>query len=119
MIAGWCDNVVPVFVVDSASGRTMSTPAGHSPVLPAWTDQVDAFAWFDGSLAYLDGGMLDLGVVRDSALSGSNKAQTFAESFEACALLGQDLYYATLSLCPDGITQAAASVSGLCTPSGS
>jgi len=42
----------------------------------------------EGTFQFLDGGQLDLGVVRDSALNAVNKFQIFSESFEAVAPRG-------------------------------
>ena len=35
-----------------------------------------------GTMVFLDGGTLELGIVRDSALNSTNDYQIFAESFE-------------------------------------
>jgi len=42
----------------------------------------------EGTFQFLDGGQLDLGVVRDSTLNAVNKFQIFSESFEAVAPRG-------------------------------
>jgi len=42
----------------------------------------------EGTYQFLDGGQLDLGVVRDSALNAVNKFQIFSESFEGVAPRG-------------------------------
>lgn len=64
----------------------------------------DAVTPIDVSL-YLDGGSLDVGLIRDSALNVTNSFQIFAESFEASAFLGPESYCLTLSdICPSGIS---------------
>jgi hypothetical protein len=84
--------------------------------LPNFGDQVDLFAWIDGTLLVLDGGQIDLGLVRDSVLANTNSLQSFYESFEAVGRIGSDLIHSTLSLCPNGDSQAAASITGTCSP---
>ena len=37
---------------------------------------------------FLDGGTLDVGIVRDSTLNATNEAQIFVEPFEAVAFRG-------------------------------
>jgi chemotaxis protein histidine kinase CheA len=49
------------------------------------------FDWFlfsEGTWLFLDGGTLDIGVVRDSALVGTNDYRMFVESFEGVAKIG-------------------------------
>jgi hypothetical protein len=45
----------------------------------------------EGAFARMDGGTLDLGVIRDSGLVGQNKYCTFTESFESLVQLGCDV----------------------------
>jgi hypothetical protein len=40
----------------------------------------------------LDGGRLDLGIIRDSLTSATNDFQTFVESFETAAFRGLECY---------------------------
>lgn len=42
----------------------------------------------EGTFLFLDGGTLDLGVVRDATLVGTNDYQTFVETFEGIAKVG-------------------------------
>ena len=51
----------------------------------------DSFTWFlfsEGSFLFLDGGTLDIGVVRDSGLVGTNDYRMFVETFEGLAFVG-------------------------------
>lgn len=69
----------------------------------------------DGAMPFLDGGRLDLGVVRDSTLDATNDYETFVETFEAVADRGFSkaaTQYVT-ELCANG--ESAATVStGAC-----
>ena len=51
----------------------------------------DAFDWYlfaEGTFLFLDGGTLDLGIIRDSTLVGTNDYKMFVETFEAVAKVG-------------------------------
>jgi len=49
----------------------------------------------EGSFLYLDGGQLDLGIVRDSTLVRTNDYQTFSETFESVARVGGEALWVT------------------------
>lgn len=49
----------------------------------------------EGTWLFLDGGTLDLGVVRDSTLVGTNSYKTFVETFEGTAKVGLDSLWVT------------------------
>lgn len=51
----------------------------------------DSFDWFlfaEGTFLFLDGGSLDLGIIRDSSLVGTNDYKMFVETFEGVAKVG-------------------------------
>jgi hypothetical protein len=62
-----------------------------------------------GTFVFLDGGVLDLGVVRDQTLVGTNDAVIFSETFENVARRGNDdaAMLIDCEVCPDGSTTAA------------
>ena len=51
---------------------------------------------------HLDGGELDLGVVRDGALNRVNDFQIFSETFEAVHMVGVEAIDGTIDVCPTG-----------------
>lgn len=66
--------------------------AGTIPGFPATMD------WslsIEGSFLFLDGGSLDLGIVRDSTLVRTNDYQTFAETFESAVRVGGEALWVT------------------------
>ena len=69
---------------------------------PGFDADVDFLAFPEGTWVFLDGGSLDLGIVRDSALNAANKFQTFFECWETVAQLAPFSYRVTISLCADG-----------------
>jgi len=56
----------------------------------------------EGHHLYLDGGTLDLGIVRDSTLNATNDYETFVETFEGLAPRGVESLWITSAVCPDG-----------------
>ena len=68
----------------------------------------------EGQIQFLDGGRLDLGVVRDSTLDATNDYETFVETFETVAFRGfangAIQYVATL--CANGASAGTVAVSG-------
>jgi hypothetical protein len=83
----------------------VATP-GQAPLWPGQSGST-AFqlAWFlfvEGTFQYLDGGRLDLGVVRDSLLDATNDYETFVEVFEGLALRGLEAYQVQSTILPNG-----------------
>lgn len=76
-----------------ASGALLDYPA--SLVFPMYPE---------GTWQFLDGGQLDLGVVRDSTLDATNDYETFFETFEGVAKRGIVSYKVIVPLQPTGAT---------------
>lgn len=66
--------------------------------------------WAEGTWLFLDGGTLDLGVIRDSSLVSTNQYKQFVESFEGVANVGCDSYWVTADYCPTGAAAALVEV---------
>lgn len=62
--------------------------------------------WAEGTWLFLDGGTLDLGVIRDSGLVATNEYKQFVESFEGVAKVGCDSYWVTAAYEPTGAAAA-------------
>ncbi|MDE1904828.1 MAG: major capsid protein [Rhodospirillales bacterium] len=82
---------------------------GTSGAAPQWPGQTTngAFilSWLlyvEGTFQFLDGGRLDLGVVRDSLLDATNDYETFVETFEAVAFRGLECYQVHSTILPTG-----------------
>jgi hypothetical protein len=75
--------------------------AANSPI-PPFIDKIDSVLFAEGDWLYLDGGTLDLGVVRDSALNRINRYQTFVESFEGTAFNGIESLRLVMGVQPSG-----------------
>lgn len=76
--------------------------------VPDFPTPVSTILFREGDWSYLDGGTLDLGVVRDSTLNGQNRFQTFSESFETTAFRGIESIHLVLRVQPTGESAATA-----------
>lgn len=111
-IQGWDPDITIVWAKDSIRGRLSVAPSGQSPRSYGFDADVEWAMFPDGAFLFLDGGQLDLGILRDTTVSATNKFQTFFESWEALApLLSKTLcFWMTSSLCSDGASQIATNI---------
>lgn len=66
--------------------------------IPAWPTSLEWALYPEGTWLFLDGGTLDLGVVRDSTLVKTNDYMQFSESFEATAKQGGESFWVTSAI---------------------
>ena len=92
---------------------------GSSAPEPQWPNQSSdgtvQVAWLlypEGSYQFLDGGRLDLGVVRDSTLDATNDYETFVETFEGVAMRGLEIYQVQSTVLPNGASAGTVAVTG-------
>ena len=69
-----------------------------------WPTRVRWFLFAEGTFQRLDGGRLDIGVIRDSTLDSTNDYQTFIESFEGIALRGFESLEIISVVRPNGLS---------------
>jgi hypothetical protein len=81
-------------------------------VAPPFPDVVSTLLFVEGDWLWLDGGTLDLGVVRDSSLNADNRFQTFSESWEFPAFRGVESFHLAMTLQPTGQSAATVDTSG-------
>ena len=85
--------------------------AGAAPQWPGQSSNAAfVLAWFlfvEGTFQFLDGGRLDLGVVRDSVLDATNDYETFVETFEGLAFRGVEALQVQSTIKPTGASGAA------------
>lgn len=101
-------NINTSWFLDGESGQIFGAQAAGD--LIGWISTVVTYLFPEGSWLFLDGGTLDLGIVRDSTLNGTNDFQMFGETFENVAFHGVESLRIVIDICPSGITQAPASV---------
>jgi chemotaxis protein histidine kinase CheA len=75
----------------------------------------DSFTWFlfaEGTFVFLDGGTLDIGIIRDSALVSTNDYKMFTETFEGLAMLGIESLAVTSTINVNGSAAALRDTTG-------
>jgi hypothetical protein len=73
--------IEPTFFVDGVTGAGQVFGAQGAGALLGFPTTVVWFIFPEGSFLFLDGGELDLGIVRDSTLNATNDFQIFGETF--------------------------------------
>lgn len=101
----------PDIVVPAQFYTTLADTSGV-PV-PGFPNAISTLLFADGDWLFLDGGTLDLGVVRDSTLNGQNRFQTFSESFEFPAFRGIETLHLAIAANPTGQSAATKDTSAL------
>lgn len=96
-------SIAPQWYAEAAAGS----------VLPGYPNQVDALLFTTGSILFLDGGSLDLGLVRDSALNARNRYRQFSETFEGIANRAVEPLRLAMTVQPTGQTAGTADTSGV------
>lgn len=79
--------------------------------IPGFIDRIDAVLFVEGEWLFLDGGILDLGLVRDSTLNAKNRYRTFMETFEGVAFKGVETLRLNMEVQPTGATAGTISTS--------
>jgi hypothetical protein len=77
----------PIWLMDDL---TVNWPAQAAGALNPWPTSFPMYLFAEGTWQFLDGGRLDLGVVRDSTLNSTNDYQIWREDFEGLAKRGQE-----------------------------
>lgn len=101
-------NVSVSWYIDGETGGGQVIGAQAGGALNPFPDEVKWFLFPEGTWIFLDGGRLDLGVVRDSTLNATNDFQVFYETFEGAAKIGPESLEITSTVCPSGAVAAPA-----------
>jgi len=81
----------------------------------ALNEFADSFVWYlfaEGTFLFLDGGTLDLGIIRDSSLVGTNDYKMFVETFEGVAKVGIEGLAITSTISVNGVAAALRDTTG-------
>jgi hypothetical protein len=89
-------------------------PAQAAGALLSWPKVCQWYMFHEGAWLILDGGTLDLGIVRDSTLNAANKYQMFFESFENIAFVGIESLRIRSTICVNGATAGTIDPSTIC-----
>lgn len=79
-------NINVSWFIDGETGQIMGTQAAGA--LNSFPSTLVWYLFSEGTFLFLDGGTLDIGVVRDSTLNKTNDYQLFVESWEGVAKIG-------------------------------
>lgn len=104
--------VEPTFFID---GETSGGQVFGTQNAGAYLNYPSTVKWYiapEGTWIRLNGGELDLGIVRDSVLNATNDFQMFGEVFENYAKVGIESLAVTSTVCANGVVSAPAAPSG-------
>ena len=93
------------FALDVAGG----TSAFSAQSSGAMNEFPDTFIWYlfaEGTFLFIDGGTMDLGIIRDSTLVGTNDYKMFVETFENVAKVGVESLKITSTINVNGTASA-------------
>lgn len=90
------------WTVDGETGQILGAQAAGA--LNSFPSTLVWYLFSEGTFLFLDGGTLDLGIVRDSTLNATNDYKIFFETFEAVALVGIESLRVTSDLAIAGAT---------------
>jgi hypothetical protein len=113
-------NINVTWAYDGEAGQDYSSitktggGAGSSLGIADFPANVVWYLFVDGTFAFMDGGTLDLGLVRDSTLNAANDYQMFVETFENVVKFGHESLRVFSPLHPTG--QGAADIANGGTP---
>jgi len=109
--------VSPIWTQDTFAGDDQLPGPVDGDPLGTWPCSVRWFLFPEGEWIYLDSGVLDLGLVRDSTLNSQNDYQIWMEEFNGLAHVGQVESIAVVSdITPDGSSAPFAAELRTCTP---
>jgi hypothetical protein len=97
--------IEPTFYLDTPStGTTQAFADETASAIDDFPDEIQWAVYVEGAFIHVDGGSLELGLVRDSTLNSTNDFQMFGETFENVALLApaQAARWVTSTVCPSG-----------------
>lgn len=103
-------NITPVWSPDV---NAMSGPQGVS-ALSALPPTINYVMYPAGTFIHLDGGELDLGVVRDTTVNATNDFQIFSETFENVHMVGPEAIDGSIDVCPSGAVSGTLDPAPVC-----
>jgi hypothetical protein len=89
-------------------------PAQAAGLLNGWPTVVQWYLFHEGAWLVLDGGTLDLGIVRDSTLNSQNRYQMFFEAFENIVFVGVESLRIRSTICVNGATSGTVAPTTIC-----
>ncbi len=102
-------NINVTWTEDGETGQVFASQSAGS--LLDFPSDVIWYLFAEGTFLFLDGGTLDLGLVRDSTLNGTNDYKMFVETFEGVAKVGIESLRITSTLAPTGMVAGTVDLS--------
>lgn len=128
-ILTWFRNrgVIPTFHLDGLNAQDLGaggatpedipaqnyTSLADGAAVPGFPDKIDSVLYAEGDWLFLDGGTLDLGLVRDSQLNSINRYQTFVEDWEGVAFNGIESLRTVMEVQPTGMVAGTLDLSAV------
>jgi hypothetical protein len=103
-------NINVSWFIDGETGQVFGAQAPGA--LLKFPSTVIWYLFSEGTFVFLDGGTLDLGLVRDSTLNGTNDYKIFLETFEGVAKVGVESLRVTSNLAIKGSASSTTVVAG-------
>jgi hypothetical protein len=101
-----------VDMVGSIDLNSFGAQQGSAAKLLEFPDSITWYLFAEGTFLFLDGGTLDLGIIRDSTLVGTNDYKMFVETFENVAKVGIESLAITTALSINGVAAALRDTTG-------
>jgi hypothetical protein len=97
-------NINVTWTLDGEAGQDYAaiTDGGSPAGIAKYPTAVVWYLFAEGTFAFMDGGTLDLGLVRDSVLNESNDYEMFVETFENVVKFGNEALRVRSPLVPSG-----------------
>ena len=99
--------------LDSATGDGMVFGTQAEGAVLGFPNPASIYLYPPGGILFIDQGQLNIGLIRDSALTETNDVRFFAEVFEAAAVIATEVFKLELTFCGDG-TRAPAGTLETC-----
>ncbi len=100
------------WTLDGEAGQRFADQAADAG-LADFPTHVVAYVFPAGAFTFLDGGVLDLGIVRDSVLNAANDHMVFSESFEAVARRAGEALRLSVPVSTTGVSRGTAAANAL------
>lgn len=97
------------------NAQDFAAQAGLAAALVDYPDQVVWYLFHPGAWLFLDGGELNIGLVRDSTLNNTNDYEIMYEFFENVAFVGLESLRVIQTFCASGTRALGKDVSASCT----
>jgi hypothetical protein len=101
-----------VDLVASLDLNSFGAQPGATAKLLEFPDTFDWYLFAEGTFLFLDGGTLDLGIIRDSSLVNTNDYKMFIETFEGIAFVGVESLKITTAISVNGVAAALRDTTG-------